>query len=126
MFNSSRGSVVDGGALKQALKEKRLAGAVLDVWENEPNIDPELLSLVDLASPHIAGYSFDGKVNGTEMIYQALCRFLGVEPTWNPKTIMPAPPVPLMTIDPAETDEQTLLRRAVVQKSMISKPMTGV
>lgn len=115
LFNSSRGSVVDGGALKQALKEKRLAGAVLDVWENEPNIDPELLSLVDLASPHIAGYSFDGKVNGTEMIYQALCRFLGVEPTWNPKTIMPAPPVPLMTIDPAETDEQTLLRRAVVK-----------
>jgi erythronate-4-phosphate dehydrogenase len=115
LFNSSRGSVVDGQALKQTLKEKRIAGALLDVWEKEPNIDPELLELVDIGSPHIAGYSFDGKVNGTMMIYQALCRFLGIEPAWNPKTIMPAPPVPLITIDPSEADEQTLLRQTVMK-----------
>jgi erythronate-4-phosphate dehydrogenase len=115
LFNSSRGSVVDGRALKQALQQKRIAGALLDVWENEPNIDPELLALVDIGSPHIAGYSFDGKVNGTEMIYQALCRFLGTNAAWNPKTIMPISPVPMITIDPSEADEQTLIRRAVAK-----------
>ncbi|MFA5863736.1 MAG: 4-phosphoerythronate dehydrogenase PdxB [Phycisphaerae bacterium] len=108
LFNSSRGSVVDGGALKRALQAKRLAGAVLDVWENEPDIDVELLKMIDLGTPHIAGYSFDGKVNGTELIYQAACRFLGVKPSWNPKTIMPAPPVPAMSVACSSTEEKFL------------------
>jgi erythronate-4-phosphate dehydrogenase len=115
LLNSSRGGVADGEALKNALKDKKIAGSVLDVWEGEPKIDVDLLNLVDLGSPHIAGYSFDGKVNGTVMIYQAACRFLGVESTWQPKMVMPAPAVPLIMIDPAEADEQTLIHRAVKQ-----------
>jgi len=112
LINSSRGSVVDGTLLRDTLKNKRLAGCVLDVWENEPAIDAQLLELVDLGTPHIAGYSFDGKVNGTEMIYQAACRFLGVPPTWNPKIIMPPPAVPSIVLT-GSNDLQTDLYQTV-------------
>ncbi|MCK4423051.1 MAG: DUF3410 domain-containing protein, partial [Candidatus Omnitrophica bacterium] len=83
LINSARGSVVDETVLKSALEKKQIAAAVLDVWEHEPGIDTDLLNLVSLGTPHIAGYSFDGKVNGTFMIYQALCRYLGETPKWN-------------------------------------------
>ena len=71
-FNSSRGDVVDEPALKDAIRTGRISGAVLDVWHNEPEIDRELLSLVDFATPHIAGYSADGKANGTAMAVEAV------------------------------------------------------
>ena len=71
-FNTSRGDVVDESALKTAIVEGRISGAVLDVWHNEPDIDRELLSLVDFATPHIAGYSADGKANGTAMAVEAV------------------------------------------------------
>lgn len=74
LINSSRGPVVDNAALKEALKSKSIAGASLDVWENEPNIDTELMDLLFTATPHIAGYSLDGKANGTTMSVQAIAR----------------------------------------------------
>lgn len=74
LINSSRGPVVDNAALKDALKAKSIAGASLDVWENEPNIDTELMDLLYTATPHIAGYSLDGKANGTTMSVQAIAR----------------------------------------------------
>lgn len=77
IINSSRGDIIDNNALKKALKNKKLKGAVLDVWENEPTIDQELLDLVDYATPHIAGYSADGKANGTAMSVQAISDFFG-------------------------------------------------
>ncbi len=77
-LNASRGSVADGNALKAALKENRLKAAVLDTWENEPRIDPELLRLVDFGTPHIAGYSRDGKANATTQIVQAFAEFFGI------------------------------------------------
>ena len=67
IINSSRGGVVDNQALKDALKSGAVSGAIIDTWENEPNIDRELLELVDIATPHIAGYSADGKWNATKM-----------------------------------------------------------
>ena len=73
-FNASRGDVVDEPALKDAIRTGRIAGAVLDVWHNEPEIDRELLSLVDFATPHIAGYSADGKANGTAMAVEAVVK----------------------------------------------------
>ncbi len=112
LFNSSRGAVVDGGILKKVLRDKRIAGCVLDVWENEPDIDPELLDRVDLGTPHIAGYSFDGKVNGTEMIYQAACRFLGIPAAWDPRIMMPAPPVPIISVE-NDADTSDILRKIV-------------
>ncbi|NJK98647.1 MAG: 4-phosphoerythronate dehydrogenase [Bacteroidales bacterium] len=88
LINSSRGEVVDNNALKKALKEKWIRGAVLDVWENEPEIDLELLELVDIATPHIAGYSTDGKANGTAMSVQALSKKFGLPLTrWQPEDL---------------------------------------
>ena len=84
LVNTSRGAVVDSDALRKALEGGRLRAVVLDVWENEPTIDTDLLRRVDLGTPHIAGYSLDGKVNATRMLYEAVCRWLDREPTWAP------------------------------------------
>lgn len=79
LINTSRGAVVDNMALSRALNERYDLSVVLDVWEGEPFVNIELANQVDIATPHIAGYSYDGKVRGTWMIYQALCQHLGVE-----------------------------------------------
>ncbi len=89
IINTSRGSVVSGSALHRALRERRIAGAVLDVWENEPHIDFELLDMVDIGTAHIAGFSQDGKATGTAMVLDALCDFLGVEATWDSRSVLP-------------------------------------
>jgi len=76
LINSSRGSVVDNQALKAILKRKHLRACVLDVWEGEPKADVELLQFVTFGTPHIAGYSYDGKMNATKMLQRALADFL--------------------------------------------------
>lgn len=75
IINSSRGAVVDNQALKSALKTGEVSGAIIDTWEGEPNIDGELLQLVDIGTPHIAGYSADGKWNATRMSLQTIHDF---------------------------------------------------
>ncbi|MDR4509459.1 MAG: 4-phosphoerythronate dehydrogenase [Candidatus Brocadiaceae bacterium] len=94
IINTSRGEILCNADLKTALRKKIICGAVLDVWENEPGIDGELLSLVDIATSHIAGYSADGKSNGTAMSVQALSRFfhLGLD-TWYPGNIPMSDPI---------------------------------
>ena len=67
LINSSRGETVDNLDLLNALKNKEIRGAILDVWENEPNINFELQDMLEIATPHIAGYSSDGKANGTSI-----------------------------------------------------------
>ncbi|MGM9694371.1 MAG: 4-phosphoerythronate dehydrogenase [Alloprevotella sp.] len=79
LINSSRGEVVETEALKKALCDERIAAAVIDTWENEPNVDRELLRSVFIATPHIAGYSADGKANGTRMALTATARFFGLD-----------------------------------------------
>lgn len=79
LINTSRGAVVDNMALSRALDQRYDLSVVLDVWEGEPFVNIELANQVDIATPHIAGYSYDGKVRGTWMIYQALCGHLGIE-----------------------------------------------
>ncbi len=84
-INSSRGEVADTVALKMALISGNLSGAVLDVWENEPDIDRELLDMAFLATPHIAGYSTDGKANGTAMVVNSLSSYFNLPITdWYP------------------------------------------
>lgn len=84
LLNTSRGSVVDGTALLDAICEDRIGPVVLDVWEGEPTPDEALVRAVNVATPHIAGYAYDGKVRATEMLYNALCLHLEIEPTWTP------------------------------------------
>jgi len=76
LINASRGEVIDNQALLKRAQQNNCPELILDVWENEPDIKKELLPYVMLATPHIAGYSLDGKVRGTEMLYQALCDHL--------------------------------------------------
>lgn len=113
LINSSRGAVVEGEALHRALDSGHLRAAVLDVWEGEPNIDRTLLEKVFIGTPHIAGYSFDGKVNGTRQIYVAACDFAGAAPSWNPAPLLPAPECPEVTVNPDEPDALLKAVRAV-------------
>lgn len=116
LINSSRGPVVDNQALKAALRGGRLKAAVLDVWEGEPAIDTELMSLLAIATPHIAGYSADGKANGTSMSVRAVARILGIEPLkdWTASGV-PAPVQPLsFEIDCTGKITQQILAEAIL------------
>jgi erythronate-4-phosphate dehydrogenase len=110
LLNTARGAVVDNRALLKAMDGDRIPAAVLDVWENEPNILPELLDVVDLGTPHIAGYSFDGKVGGTRMIYEALCRYFKVPVTWQPN--LPLVPPMKVSVDRGEGALREIIRQA--------------
>lgn len=90
VINSSRGAVVDNTALLAALRDGRIRQAVVDTWEGEPAINRELLDAVFIGTPHIAGYSADGKVNADNMSIAAICRHFGLTP---PPPILP-PPLP--------------------------------
>ncbi len=87
-INTSRGEVVDEKALKEAVRLDKLSDVILDVFENEPHVDKELLSMITIGTPHIAGYSSDGKANGTMMSIRTLSRFfrLGAD-EWTPSDI---------------------------------------
>ncbi len=91
VINAARGAVVDNGALLRWLEGDDTRLALLDCWEGEPNIDRGLLvhSRVVVATPHIAGHSLDGKAANTQFVYDALCRFLGVERTWRMEDDLP-------------------------------------
>jgi erythronate-4-phosphate dehydrogenase len=113
LINSSRGEVVDTGALKSCRRKGMLAACLLDVWEHEPEIDRELLGLVDIGTPHIAGYSADGKANGTSMSVQALSRFFGLDlNAWVPDTV-PPPEQPIIELDCTRLDRQAVFVRLV-------------
>jgi erythronate-4-phosphate dehydrogenase len=73
--------VVSGAALRDNLSADAGRRAVLDVWEHEPDPDPLLIERCALATPHIAGYSRDGKVTGVRMLHAALVRELGLDAT---------------------------------------------
>ena len=115
LINSSRGPVVDNAALKAALAGGNLRGAVLDVWEGEPEPDRELIGLLDIATPHIAGYSADGKANGTMMSVRTVAERLGLPLTdWCPAD-MPEPAQPLdFRIDAAGKSRQEVLAEALL------------
>lgn len=103
IINTSRGEVIDTEALLAALRSGVIRDAVIDTWEHEPDIDRELLQRVFLGTPHIAGYSADGKSNATRMALEALCRFFHKEAAFR---IVP-PDLPPMTYS-ANPDEAFL------------------
>ncbi|WP_347506497.1 4-phosphoerythronate dehydrogenase PdxB [Pseudomonas anguilliseptica] len=99
LINASRGAVVDNQALRELLMQRTDLQVVLDVWEGEPQADVDLAALCRIATPHIAGYSLDGKLRGTAQIYQALCQYLGVAPSVELQQLMPAAWLSELTID---------------------------
>jgi erythronate-4-phosphate dehydrogenase len=90
LLNTSRGAVVDNQVLREVLESGHLGGVVLDVWEKEPMIDTALLRKVDLGTPHIAGYSLEGKARATAMLYDALCAHFRIPPRWKMASALPA------------------------------------
>ena len=121
LINASRGDVVDGRALKAAIKSKRLKAVVLDVWENEPNIEPELLEMVDIGTPHIAGYSLDGKIAGLIMIYKAACEYFSLKPKFDVDDFLPEPAVSRIIMDSVRSNQQKVVREAVREIYRIDK-----
>jgi len=115
MINTSRGEVVDNTALRKALEDKTIRGAVLDVWEGEPEADRLLLNLADISTPHIAGYSVDGKANATINAVREVSVALGIPLLeWTPESLpLPAEPVIDLSLHPAFTDPVDLAGIAV-------------
>lgn len=96
IVNTSRGEVIETSALLDALNTEKIKDAIIDTWENEPDINLELLQKVFLGTPHIAGYSADGKSNATRMALEALCRFFHIDAEFE---IVP-PALPPMSYSP--------------------------
>ncbi len=121
LLNSSRGPVVVDAVVKEALRNGHLGGAVIDVWNHEPQIDRALMALADLATPHIAGYSVDGKANGTVMSVQALARHFGLPLTeWYPPQL-PPPTTPEIRIAPEERSPEAALQQAILHTYPIER-----
>jgi len=113
LINTSRGAVADSKALAAGMDSGRIGAAVLDVWEGEPDIPLELLEKTGIATPHIAGYSYDGKVRGTQMIYEAACRYFAREPEWDPERFLPAPDRERLKLDGELSLAEEFLHKAV-------------
>ena len=112
-INTSRGEVTDSLALKKVLKEGKLGGAIIDVWENEPDIDQDIMESSYMATPHIAGYSTDGKANGTAIIVDSICRFFNFPmKNWYPENIPPHE-FPDIYIDCKGKSDLDIIRQAV-------------
>lgn len=91
LINSARGEIIHEADLLNAIKQKNLQ-VVLDVFPNEPSVSQALLDHVQLATPHIAGYTLEGKVRGTDMIYQAFCQTFGLPVQQNLAPLLPPNP----------------------------------
>lgn len=113
LINASRGEVLDPDALRTSLDAGQVRGAVLDVWEGEPDVSPALLREVDLGSAHIAGYSYEGKLNGTLYVYEHLCRFSEVEAEFDVAGHGPSEDAAPLKLDVRGRLNQDILRDAV-------------
>lgn len=101
LINAARGPVIDNAALREVLLEREDLQAVLDVWEQEPSVDVDLADLCVIATPHIAGYSLDGRQRGTAQIYDALCGFLQRPVEVSLAELLPRPWLAGLTLDAA-------------------------
>ncbi len=114
IINSCRGEVIDSEAIYDALEANDISGFIADCWEDEPDINLDLLNHCEYGTPHIAGYSKDGKANGTKMCVQAISRFfnLGID-NWEPVGVEP-PKNPVIEIDGNQRREYSILAEAVL------------
>ena len=106
LVSACRGEVVDEDALRHARASGRVGPMILDVFDHEPVGPLDLMQQADLISPHIAGYSHQGKLNGTAQVYQSLCQFCEIAPAWTPPR---AQGLPTLAVDATgKTDEAAL------------------
>lgn len=115
LLNTARGAVVDNLALSHRLRLKAIGPTVLDVWEHEPHLYWDLVERVDLGTPHIAGYSLDGKAQATFLLYQAACRYFGLREHWHPTFSLPPPRLPFLDIDAGGQSDEDVLYSIVTQ-----------
>ncbi len=120
LINTSRGEVVDQSVLKSTIHDGKFAGVVLDVWENEPGVDTELLKMVSIATPHIAGYSVDGKINGTTHVIRSLAQYFQLPlEAWKPSAI-PTPQNVEIELDCAgKSTEMTVLQAIIATYNVV-------
>lgn len=97
-INSCRGAVHDTRALSLAKQNGQVGELIIDCWENEPDIDRELLNEATIATPHIAGFSADGKANGTRMCLEHIERFFGIKIEKLKEVLPPAPSDPVIDL----------------------------
>lgn len=109
LINASRGPVVDNGALLAVLAGGKPLSVILDVWEPEPALSAELLSLVDIGTPHIAGYTLEGKARGTTQVFEAWSEFIGQPQKVSLAELLPAPEFGSITLSGKVT--QSILKR---------------
>lgn len=114
-LDAARGAVVDTPALLDAIASGHIAHTLLDTWEGEPVCRRDILQAVDLATPHIAGHSFEGKVMGTVLVYREACRFLGVPSDWSHEALMPPPPVPELRVNVGGRHDEAVLHEVIRQ-----------
>lgn len=119
LVSAGRGECIDSEALKQAIRTGRLGATVIDVWENEPCPDPELVAMADIATPHIAGYSADGKAAGTRMALEAVARFFGLNESFRIEP--PALPCGFCYYPAARTSCEALRRYHPIRDSLLLK-----
>ncbi|NQU54310.1 MAG: 4-phosphoerythronate dehydrogenase PdxB [Bacteroidetes bacterium] len=114
LINSCRGEVFDSEAVYNATEAHDISGVIIDCWENEPEFDLELLNLSDYGTPHIAGYSKDGKANGTKMSIQAISRFfnLGID-NWEPSNVE-LPENTIIELDGEQQREYSILAEVIL------------
>lgn len=121
LFNTSRGEVAETSVLMEALDSGKIGAAVIDVWENEPDIDRELMDKTSIATPHIAGYSTDGKANGTSMVVNAIADYFGLPlGNWYPEQL-PAPLNPQIKVNGSGKDDESVIGEAVAHTYTISE-----
>ena len=113
LLNTARGGIINEAALKDHLSDHKEMKIVLDVWEDEPDLDLDLLTQVDIGTPHISGYSTDGKYRATEMIFASACEYFELDYKWHPAVKLPIAnrfELPLGS----ELDEQDAIQMAIL------------
>jgi len=121
IINTSRGEVTDTPAVKNALRNGKIAVYAADVWEDEPCIDLELLGMAEIGTPHIAGYSLEGKANGTAACVRAASRFFGFGlDNWYPSVLTP-PENPMIEIDAKGKTKEQVIAEAILASYDVMK-----
>lgn len=108
IINSARGGIVDTAAIKIAIANNLISGAIIDCWEKEPDIDLEYMEMVDIATPHIAGYSADGKANATRMSLESVADFYGMSKEPLSRIIAPDPVNPIIDLTGLKNSDNLL------------------